>query len=94
MPEGGELTFETDLVRLDEADCRKHAGAVPGSYLRFTLTDTGGGIPPENLERLFEPFKQEVWRRYALRRKDPMPSSRMRRPIFKSREEELRPAPA
>ena len=28
----------------------------PGEYVRISVTDTGKGIPPENLHRVFEPF--------------------------------------
>ncbi|MGQ9497363.1 MAG: two-component system sensor histidine kinase AtoS [Desulfotomaculales bacterium] len=42
MPEGGALVVETALA--DE------------QYLVITVTDTGVGIPPENLPRIFDPF--------------------------------------
>ena len=41
MPEGGILTLE--------------ASVSPGNFL-ITVTDTGAGIPPENLARIFEPY--------------------------------------
>jgi len=56
MPEGGELTFETDLVHLDEEYCRSHVGALPGDYLMVSVADTGYGIAKENLDRIFDPF--------------------------------------
>ena len=31
-------------------------GPVAGDYLAVTITDTGSGISPENIERIFEPF--------------------------------------
>jgi signal transduction histidine kinase len=46
MPEGGDLTISTGV----ETDPQ---GAT---WIRVTLTDTGCGIPPENLERIFMPF--------------------------------------
>ena len=29
---------------------------VPGDFIAVTITDTGGGIKPDNLDRIFEPF--------------------------------------
>jgi len=56
MPEGGELSFDTDIVELDEAYCGTHAEATRGSHLMVAVTDTGCGIPEEVRERIFEPF--------------------------------------
>ncbi len=56
MPEGGELTFETERGYLDEVYCRTHYDATVGDYLMVGLTDTGSGIPEEIRTRIFEPF--------------------------------------
>jgi len=56
MEDGGQLTFETDLVTHDEAYCRTHVDTAPGTYVMVTITDTGCGIPPEIQKRVFEPF--------------------------------------
>jgi two-component system, cell cycle sensor histidine kinase and response regulator CckA len=56
MPLGGVLTFETDLVELDNYYCRTYAGATPGQYYMVSITDTGCGIPLEIQDRIFEPF--------------------------------------
>ncbi len=45
MPTGGELRIATTRRRRDKSD-----------WLTICLTDTGIGIAPENLERVFEPF--------------------------------------
>ncbi|MFZ4572921.1 MAG: PAS domain-containing hybrid sensor histidine kinase/response regulator [Phycisphaerales bacterium] len=34
------------------------ASALPDSFLKFTVTDSGATIPPEQVERLFRPFSQ------------------------------------
>ncbi len=57
MPDGGELTVETDNVDVDGPDAAGSGLAVsPGRYVRLRVSDTGAGIPPELLGRVFEPF--------------------------------------
>jgi signal transduction histidine kinase/CheY-like chemotaxis protein len=56
MPDGGDLSIETDLVSLDETFCRTHPGMTPKRHVHVRISDTGCGIPRENLERIFDPF--------------------------------------
>jgi len=56
MPEGGRLTIATANAELDEAFARAHADAVPGTYVRLAVADTGAGMSPEVRAHLFEPF--------------------------------------
>ena len=56
MPNGGELELQTALVEVTEAMCAGHKYAKPGPHSRLTIRDTGSGIDPANLERIFEPF--------------------------------------
>ena len=51
--ETGDLTISVDNVALRTGEV---ASLDAGEYVRVTVTDTGRGIPPENLERVFEPF--------------------------------------
>lgn len=56
MSEGGELTIETSNESL--LTSRRHGGEpVPaGDYVVVKVSDSGIGIPKENLEHIFEPF--------------------------------------
>jgi PAS domain S-box-containing protein len=53
MPGGGDLTVAARVVRGEEAV----AEALPeGEWVRISLSDTGVGIAPENLSKIFVPF--------------------------------------
>jgi CheY-like chemotaxis protein len=55
MPNGGRITIETANRWLDERAAHKQD--VPeGQYLSLCVTDTGTGMPPEVIARVFEPF--------------------------------------
>ncbi|HVU16928.1 MAG TPA: PAS domain S-box protein [Candidatus Didemnitutus sp.] len=56
MPNGGKLSLSAQNAVVERGDIAQHPGAPPGSYVLVTVTDTGEGIPPENLARIFEPF--------------------------------------
>ncbi len=56
MPDGGKITIETRNADLDERYARLHADVKPGQYVMMSITDTGSGMPPEVVERAFEPF--------------------------------------
>ena len=56
MPDGGRLLIEIDRAELDEEYAYMHPGTEPGNYVRLQVSDTGGGMSPDTLERAFEPF--------------------------------------
>lgn len=53
MPAGGTVTVSVDNHELD-AD--NWAGLPAGKYVVLSVTDTGTGISPENLEKVMDPF--------------------------------------
>jgi len=56
MPDGGCLLLETSLAEFDEITEAQSPQAKRGSFVCLTVADTGGGIPPEILPKIFEPF--------------------------------------
>ncbi len=56
MPKGGRLTIETANIELDDGYAAAQGDVTPGHYVRLSVTDTGTGIPPENIDHVFEPF--------------------------------------
>lgn len=53
MPEGGTLAVSTDNVWVVSPP---KSGPEAGEYVMLEVADTGCGIPPEDLERIFEAF--------------------------------------
>jgi len=56
MPGGGTLRIHASNVLLDDVNASSLPGAKPGPYLRVDVSDTGSGIAPEVLQRIWEPF--------------------------------------
>jgi two-component system cell cycle sensor histidine kinase/response regulator CckA len=56
MPAGGRLTIRTANVTLERPEQRGVETVPVGDYVLIEVGDTGIGIPPENLGRIFEPF--------------------------------------
>jgi PAS domain S-box-containing protein len=56
MPAGGKLALETKNAYLDEGYASMHTEVTAGNYVMIAISDTGGGIPASNLERVFDPF--------------------------------------
>ena len=56
MPDGGKLTVRT--ANVTAAECAKFAlkGMPAADYVLVEVTDNGSGIPPEIIDKIFEPF--------------------------------------
>jgi two-component system cell cycle sensor histidine kinase/response regulator CckA len=56
MPRGGELSLETCRIDVDQEYASGRGHVRPGGYVRLRVSDTGTGMPPDVIERAFEPF--------------------------------------
>ncbi|HEX9022116.1 MAG TPA: ATP-binding protein [Nitrospirota bacterium] len=56
MPQGGSLTFETDLANITEAFVNAHGFGTPGAYALVSVTDTGVGMDAGTQQKIFDPF--------------------------------------
>ena len=55
MPDGGTLTIRTGNV--PAAGCAAYGQGLPeGDYVMVEVADTGTGIPPDIMDKIFEPF--------------------------------------
>ena len=55
-PKGGDLIIETQNRVLTPEYCAEFEDVKPGDYVEISVTDTGSGISPENIEKVFQPF--------------------------------------
>ncbi len=53
---GGRLTVSLTPYEMEPNDIPPYPEVTPGPYLKLTVTDTGVGMPPEIVERIFEPY--------------------------------------
>ena len=55
MPQGGKLTISTENRYIDRP-IRGYEDVVEGDYVVLAISDTGAGIAPDDIGKIFEPF--------------------------------------
>ncbi|MEM6375264.1 MAG: ATP-binding protein [Pseudomonadota bacterium] len=53
---GGDIRIETENIELTEPLSRDRAVLAPGRYVKVCVADEGHGIPPDKIQKVFEPF--------------------------------------
>jgi two-component system, cell cycle sensor histidine kinase and response regulator CckA len=56
MANGGKLTLRTSNVGAGDEVLRRHTGIPLGEYVLVEVADTGSGIAPEIIGKIFDPF--------------------------------------
>jgi CheY-like chemotaxis protein len=56
MPTGGTLTIGAENVMLTAEQARQKTLSEPGNYIKLTIQDSGTGIPPYALHKIFDPY--------------------------------------
>jgi len=56
MPRGGKLALTTRRVTANDVRAMRSEIVPMGDYTALIVEDTGGGIPPEHLGKIWEPF--------------------------------------
>ncbi len=56
MPNGGTLRMGAENSCIAPIQALHHLEAHPGNYVMLRISDTGGGIPQAQIEKIYEPF--------------------------------------
>ena len=55
MPDGGKMTITTENCRVENG-AENTPALTPGKYVLLSVADTGRGMAPETLAKMYEPF--------------------------------------
>jgi|GEM_PF-488579 len=53
---GGTLSITLEETSLDEETVKQYSDINAGVYVKLTVSDTGHGMPPEVMKRIFDPY--------------------------------------
>ena len=56
MPDGGHITIRTANMALKDGLSRQRVSIPGGDYVVISVSDQGCGIPPDRIDKIFEPF--------------------------------------
>ena len=56
MPGGGDISIKARRIKADHVSLPAFFDPGYSEYVEIAVTDTGSGIPPEDLDRVFDPF--------------------------------------
>ncbi len=56
MPNGGRITIETSNAYLDDTYVASVGDIKAGQFVMLSVSDTGTGIAPDQIDKVFEPF--------------------------------------
>lgn len=56
MPDGGDISIKGENVMATHAAGEKQLAPTKGRFTRISFQDSGAGITPENLAKIFEPY--------------------------------------
>jgi len=54
--QGGQLDISLDEIDVETAEAREMSPWTTGRYVQLTVSDTGQGIDPQIIERIFDPY--------------------------------------
>jgi len=56
IPNEGKITIEVANKKIDMSVAKRYPNAIPGEYVMLRVSDTGTGIAPEIMDKIFEPY--------------------------------------